>query len=284
MRYWWIAILVVLSACEFFKPKENTTEEPLAKARENYLYPSDLAGLVASNISASDSSKLAEKYIQDWIKKQLMISKSSDAIGYNEAEIERKVLDYRYALIVHAYEKQYMDKNLERKVSSEDIQTYYEDKSDNFLLKQNIIKCLFVQTPKDAPNLNQFRRNFRAYPDGNIEDLYSYTSQFASKSFLEDSTWIIFDELIYGTPLESLQNKNDFVSKNKYSETSDDEFIYFLKIFDYKISDEISPLEFIREDIENIIINKRKIALKKKLEESIYEDAENNKEFEIYNR
>ncbi len=284
MRYSWVAALIVLSACEFFKPKEITTEDPLAKVHENYLYPSDLEGLVANNISIDDSTKLAEKYIEDWIKKQLMIGKSSEAIDYNEAEIERKVLDYRYALIVHSFEKEYIDKNLNRQVSSEDIQNYYENKSDNFLLKQSIIKCLFVQTPKDAPNLNQFRRNFRAYPDGNADDLYSYTSQFANKSFLDDSTWVIFDELIYGTPLASHQNKKHFLSNNNYSETSDDDNIYFIKIFDYKISDEISPLEFIREDIENIIINKRKLALKKKLEETIYEDAEKNEEFEIYSR
>ena len=282
MRYWWIVSLTILSACEFFKPKEITSEPPIAKAVDSYLYASDLEGLVPSNISQIDSTKLAAKYVEDWVKKQLMISRSSQAIDFNEAEIERKVLDYRYALMVHAFEKQYIDKNLNRNVSNEDIQTYYEDKSDNFLLKQNIIKCLYVQTPKNAPNLNQFRRNFRAYPEGNQEDLNSYISQFATKSFLEDTTWIIFDELILTTPLESLQDKNQFLRKNTYSETSDDEYIYFLKIFDYKISNETSPLEFIKEDIENIIINKRKLALKKELEANIYEEAEQNEEFEIY--
>ena len=282
MRYWWIVSLTILAACEFFKPKEITSEPPIAKAVDSYLYASDLEGLVPSNISQIDSTKLAAKYVEDWVKKQLMISRSSQAIDFNEAEIERKVLDYRYALMVHAFEKQYIDKNLNRNVSNEDIQTYYEDKSDNFLLKQNIIKCLYVQTPKNAPNLNQFRRNFRAYPEGNQEDLNSYISQFATKSFLEDTTWIIFDELILTTPLESLQDKNQFLRKNTYSETSDDEYIYFLKIFDYKISNETSPLEFIKEDIENIIINKRKLALKKELEAKIYEEAEQNEEFEIY--
>ncbi len=282
MRYWWIVSLTILTACEFFKPKEITSEPPIAKAVDSYLYASDLEGLVPSSISQIDSTKLAAKYVEDWVKKQLMISRSSQAIDFNEAEIERKVLDYRYALMVHAFEKQYIDKNLNRNVSNEDIQTYYEDKSDNFLLKQNIIKCLYVQTPKNAPNLNQFRRNFRAYPEGNKEDLNSYISQFATKSFLEDTTWIIFDELILTTPLESLQDKNQFLTKNTYSETSDDEYIYFLKIFDYKISNETSPLEFIKEDIENIIINKRKLALKKQLEANIYEEAEQNEEFEIY--
>ena len=282
MRFGIFLIVLCCMGCEFFKPKEINAEKPIAKANNKMLYSSDLDGLFPKNTSTSDSTKLAEKYIEDWIKKQLMIDKSEAAIDFNEAEIERKVLDYRYALMVHSYEKKFIQQNLNENVSQDSIEAYYNEKADNFLLKQNIVKCIFAQIPKNAPNINQFRRNFRAYPEGNIEDLKSYVTQFATKSYLEDTTWIIFDELILTTPLEDLQNKNQFLSRNKYSETSDENYIYFLSIFDYKISDEVSPLEFIREDIANIIINKRKIALKKELEERIYEEAERNKLFEIY--
>jgi hypothetical protein len=282
MKYGWIIILAFSYGCEFFKPKETATEAPIARSMESYLYPSDLDGLFPANISSDDSTKLAEKYIEDWIKKQLMISRSSQAVDFNEAEIERKVLDYRYALMVHSFEKKYITQNLDREVSTEQVTNYYNGKADNFLLKQNIVKCIFAQVPKNAPNLAQFRRNFRAHPEGNLEDLKSYVSQFATKSYLEDTTWIIFDELILGTPLETLENKNQFLSKNKYSETTNEENIYFLNIFDFKISDEISPLEFIREDIKNIIINKRKIALKKELEEKIYDESKEQHLFEIY--
>lgn len=282
MKYWPFVFLFFFPGCEFFKPKEIHEEKPVAKVWEKYLYPSDMAGLFPANISSDDSSKLAQKYIQDWIKKQLMIVRSSEQVQFNEAEIARKVLDYRYALMVHSYEKKYIEKHLNTDVSSGNIQKYYDEKSHNFLLKQNIIKCIYVQVPKNAPNLNQFRRNFRAYPDANLEDIKSYCSQFAIKSFLEDTTWLIFDEVIFGTPLEELQNPTQFLENTKFSETSDKDYIYFLKIFAFKISDEVSPLEFIREDIENIIINKRKIALKKELEEKIYDEALQNNVFEIY--
>lgn len=282
MKYSLMVFIVLFAGCEFFKPKEIKSEPPIARIMDSYLYYSDLEGLFPANISPQDSAKLTEKYVEDWVKKQLMISKSSAEIDFNEAEIERKVLNYRYALMVHAFEKKYINEHLDRIVNQEDLEKYYNDKADNFLLKQNIVKCIFVQVPKSAPNLNQFRRNFRAYPESNTEDLMSYVSQFASKSFLEDSVWVIFNELILGTPLEDLENKNTFLSKNKFSETSSDENIFFLNIFDYKISDEISPVEFIREDIRDIIINKRKLALKKELEEKIYDEAKKNNLFEIY--
>ncbi len=282
MRIYILGCLVFFTSCEFFRPKQEVQERHIAKAVDNYLYPSDLEGLLPSNISDEDSATLIEKYIEDWVQKQLMIFRASQVVDYNEAEIERKVLDYRYALIVHNFEKQYILNNLNTEVSPEDIRQYYEEKSDNFLLKQNIIRCIYAQIPSNAPDLNQFRRNFRAYPESNLEDIRSYCSRFSVKSFLEDSLWVIFDDVINGTPLESIQNKTDFLSRNTYSETTRDDQIHFLKIFDFKISDEISPLEYIREDIRNIIINKRKLTLKKELEERIYNEAREENLFEIH--
>ncbi len=282
MRIALLGCIVLLGSCEFFKPKQEAGEQPIAKAVDTFLYPSDLEGLLPNNIAAEDSVKLVERYIEDWIEKQLMIFRSSQVVDYNEAEIERKVLDYRYALIVHNFEKQYIQRNLNTEVGQEDIEKYYEEKSDNFLLKQNIIRCIYAQIPTTAPDLNQFRRNFRAYPESNLEDIKAYCSRFSVKSFLEDSLWVIFDDVIIGTPLENIQNKTDFLSRHTYSETTRDDQIHFLKIFDFKISDDISPLEFIKEDIKSIIINKRKLTLKKELEEKIYNEAREENLFEIY--
>jgi hypothetical protein len=284
MRISLIGILIWLGSCQFLTPKQEPAEPPLAKAVDSYLYPSDLAGLIPGNVSATDSIKLIQKYVEDWFQKHLMVYRSSQVVDYNEAEIERKVLDYRYALILHNFEKQYILNNLDTEVSEDEITSYYEDKSDNFLLKQNIIRCIYAQVPRTAPDLNQFRRNFRAYPESNLEDIKSYTSRFGVKSFLEDSLWVIFDDVINGTPLETIQNKTDFLSRNTYSETTRDDQVHFLKIFEFKISDEISPLEYIREDIKNIIINKRKLTLKKELEEKIYEEARKENLFEIYSQ
>jgi hypothetical protein len=255
---------------------------PIAKAGDFYLYEDDLQGLIAESVNKEDSSRLADKYTQEWIKKQLMISRAEEEINLNEAEIERRLLDYRYALIVHEFEKFYIDAHLDENVGDDEILNYYNEKSDNFLLKQNIIKCLYIQVPKSSPNLNTLRRNVRNYPQTNKEDIREYCYQYAIKSYLEDSSWVNFEEVIYNTPLKNVDNKIQFLENTTYSETTDEDYIYFLRILDFKISDEISPLEFIRDDIENIIINKRKLALKQELEKAIYDEAVKNNEIEIY--
>ena len=144
------------------------------------------------------------------------------------------------------------------------------------------MQCMFAKIPVSAPNITQIRRNIRNFPNTDIQDIKNYCYQFADLSFLDDSIWISLDELVVNTPLASLQNKTQFLEKTVYSETRDESYIYLFRILEYKISDQIAPLEYVREDIENIIINKRKLALKKKLYETIYEEALKTKKFEVY--
>ncbi len=278
--------LIIASGCDMLplsiEEEAVTDREPVARVDDVTLYRDDLAGL-SFGASAQDSSAIAKKYVEGWVSKQLLINKANGIIEIDQAEIDRRVRDYRYALITHEYEKYWIEDRLSKSVSEEEIVSYYEEKKDNFLLKQNIVKCLFAQIPKEAPRVSEFRRQIRAFTiGGDIEDIRSYAFRFAAKSFMEDSIWVNFDDVILNTPLASIPNKVQFLRTNSFVESSDETHMYFLKLLEYKISDEISPLEFIRDDIENIIINKRKVALKKELQETIYKEALENETFEIY--
>ena len=75
----------------------------------------------------------------------------------------------------------------------------------------------------------------------------------------------------------------DFLKKNNYTEFSDEGSLFFLRINEYKVLNDISPVEIVYDQIKNIIMNKRKVELAKKPEEDVYERAKSNNEFEIYN-
>jgi len=274
--------ILLLAGCQYFQPKEVTEEKIIAKVGEKKLVQSNLAELIPANLSPADSAVFVEKFILDWVKKQLMISRAEEAIDFNEARIQNKVLDYQYALMVHELEKKYIDANLNEDVRNSEIQAYYDEKAENFVLRQNLAKCIYFKIPSKAPNIWRFRRSLRNYPQDTTQ-IWEYANQHAVKAFVEDSVWIKFDEVLIETPLKNVNDKAAFLKTNSSVEVSDEDYIYFLRIFEHKVIGEIAPLEFIRESIEDIIINKRKIALKKELEKKIYEEAEQTNAFEIYN-
>jgi hypothetical protein len=269
-------------SCDYLNKKQTPSSLPIARVGDNYLYGEDIAKDMPLGLSVSDSGRLVDKYVDDWVKKQLLIIKANEELSINAINIDRKVEDYRYALIMHEFEKIYIGSHLNNEVTQEEIESYYHERSDNFLLKQNIVRCIFAKIPSSAPDIFQIRRNIRNYPNTDIEDIKNYCYQFADLSFLDDSVWIGLDELVVNTPLAALQNKTQFLEKTVYSETRDESYIYLFRMVEYKISDQIAPLEYVKEDIENIIINKRKLALKKDLHETIYEEALKTKKFEIY--
>ncbi|WMN11953.1 peptidyl-prolyl cis-trans isomerase [Marivirga salinae] len=276
--------------CDYINLKNLSNEEeeseevevPVAQVGSSILYQNDLAGIVTREINPKDSANLVNRYINSWIKKQLLISEAAEKINFDQASIERKVLDYRYALMVHEYKKYYVDNNLDTVVSNQEIQDYYLENKDNFELKQNIIRGYFITVTKDAPKINQLKSLINSDDPNDFKELKSYCFRFAETYFLEDSVWINFDEAIRNTPFVSVTNKVDFLKSNKFVEDSNEENLYFLRIKEYKISDQISPLEFVKNDIKQIILNKRKVAIANQLEEEVFEKAKSQNKYEIY--
>jgi hypothetical protein len=224
-----------------------------------------------------------EAYINSWIRKQLLIQEASRKIDFNEAEIERKILDYRYSLIAYEYQSHYIKQNLDTAVSNEEIESYYKANVDNFILKQNIVRATFIKVPKSAPKTNRIKDLIFSRREKDITELKSYCLSFSAAYHLSDSTWMVFDELVRNSPLAEIPNKIQFLKTNPYYETSVDEYLYFFRVLEYRISDNVSPLEFVRDDIRNIILNKRKVELARQLEDEVYNDALGKKEFQIYN-
>lgn len=252
----------------------------MAKVFEEELSAREIQGIVPENTSAEDSVDFVNRYIKSWVTKHLLLKNAESNSDYNKDEVERKVLDYKYALIVFEYQKKYVEEHLDTIVSEKEIEEYYKANIDNFGLKQSIVKGMFVKAPIRAPKLDNFRALLKV-ENKNYKAIRTYCYRFAQNYVLEDSIWNYFDDLIGNSPFNNIPDKVQFLKKTKFAEISDENFHYFLYINNYKIIDENSPLEFVKPQIVNRILNKRKVDLIQKLERDIYNKALKNKDFEI---
>ena len=253
---------VFVASCDFVKVKDELGKKkdlpkPLARVHDTYLYASEIVGVVSADASLIDSANLMNAYLNNWIKKQLLIDEASAKIDFDEAEIQRKILDYRYSLIAYEYKSYYINQHLNKEVAEEEIEQYYQQNQDNFPLKQNIIRGKFIRVPKDAPNSARIRTLIYSTRGNKMEELRTYCFSYALMYSLEDSAWINFDDIIKNTPLAEIPNKVDFLKRTKYTESSDATSKYYLLIKEYKKTDDIAPMEVVRDQIMDIIINKR---------------------------
>src|SRR5690606_6502752 len=178
---WWLSnsflILTgsfVLTSCDFFKFKTEEIEvgdSVLASVDNNLLKQSDLEFVTKDIASEEDSANLAERYVQSWIRKQLMIKEAGKNMAFDEAELNRKLLDYRYALMVYEFEKSYITENLDKNVSESEINEYYEKNKVNFTLKKIIVRTNFLKIEKDIPQRNQIGRLLNSNRESDAEEV-----------------------------------------------------------------------------------------------------------------
>lgn len=283
-----LALCLLLSSCDLIKRKtESETDNirpSVARVGETYLYLDELIGIVPPGTPKADSITRMDAYVNSWVRKQLLIRQAGRQIDINKAEVERKLLDYRYSLIAYEFQTYYIKQNLDTVVANSEIEQYYNEHLDNFVLKQNIVRATFLKVPQSAPRTKKIKDLIFSTKEKDVEELKSYCLSFAASYHLSDSSWMEFDELVKGTPLVGIPDKVQFLKRTPYYETNDEAYLYFLKVDEYRISDNVSPLQFVRDDIVNVILNRRKVDLAKKLDEEVYSKAQENNEFELFNK
>ncbi len=278
-------ITTALCSCDLLvtnnEELQAQTDEIVAKAGESVLLRSDIEELIGTASTFEDSSKLADNYVKNWIKKELLLQEASNNVNIDQSEIEKKVSDYRYTLLSFEYQRLYIQQNLDTAVSDQEIEEYYNENKENFGLRQNIFKGKFIKLNKEAPKKSDVRRWMKSLRPESQESLKDYAFQYANNYSL-DTTWVKFEEITRASPFSTLTNKVQFLRRTNYAEEADSLYLYLLKIDEYKLSEEISPLTFVENDIRNIILNSRKVALAKGLENEIFERAKENEDYTIY--
>ena len=101
----------MLVGCDLLVSSDSTREinssNIVASVGENTLLKSDMN--LASNKpqSTEDSTRLANEYVENWIRKELFLREANSSVSIDLSEIEKKVSDYRYTLLSFEYQRLY---------------------------------------------------------------------------------------------------------------------------------------------------------------------------------
>jgi hypothetical protein len=274
-----LLILVLLFGCSgFFKKK---TERTLAKVYDDYLYESDLKGVIPHGTNANDSITLAKNYIETWVHQRLIIHQAEKNLTSDQMDFSQQLENYRNSLITFAYENELVRQKLDTLVSDEDVENYYTTNQQNFLLKDNIVQIQYVKLPLKSTHIKQFKKLLNANSSSAKTEFAEECEKYAADYFLDDQNWLLFNDLLKQIPIKTY-NQEEFLKNHRDLEYQDSLYTYLVRFRDFKIKESISPLSFEKERIKNIILNKRKIDLIQKMHNDIYEKALKNVDFEIF--
>ncbi|MCD4730524.1 MAG: hypothetical protein K8R74_07980 [Bacteroidales bacterium] len=279
MKKYFLPVLIILSSC--FGGADKSSENVLARVYDEYLYESELKDIIPPGSKVKDSILIAQNYINNWISQQLILYKAQRNLRDKDMLFEKQLEDYRNSLIIYQYETKLISQSLDTIVTDSDIETFYNDNIGNFQLKDNIVKVYYARFNNEIPELRKIRRFFNSNTPEYRDSVEVYIENLANLYYLNDETWILFDDVLKYVPINTY-NQEAYLKNHRRIEITDDDHVYFVHFSDFKIKDGVSPLSFEKENIRQIIINKRKLDIIGKMRDEVFQSALENSEFEIY--
>jgi hypothetical protein len=262
--------------------KKQDPKIVVAKVLDKYLYLSEIEYIFPNKVSKEDSLSLANAYITTWIKTQLLVNKAQLNLSSDQLDIDQQINAYRSSLLIYKYEEQMVKDKLDTIVKDEDIENYFNQNTANFVLNDNLVKALFIKVPKSAPNIENVKKWYKSDQREDIKKLDGYCYNYAAKYDYFQDKWINFEVLKSELP-GIITSEDEFLKTTKYIEQTDSSFMYFVYLKEHISKGAVSPFDYVKNRIKDIIINKRKMKFLTDLETKIYNDAQDHSNFAIYN-
>ena len=274
LSIYFLVLLLFFFSC-FSKDKDKI----VASVNEKNLLLSDVLANIPDDIQ--DSTYFVEKFMNDWIRKELMLSHAEMNVSADLVKYEKQIEDYRASLLIYAYQKEILKQELDTVVSLNEIETYYNQHKDEFRLSKNIFKGRFLVIEKTAPNIDIVQDLYKSEKDNAIADLEDYCQQFAREYYLRDTNWQYFSVINNKLP-NLIIDEGDFLERTNHMVWEDESMMYYLFVKDYQKTGTLSPLILEKSKIREVLLNKRKVKYLKKLEDDLYQEALSNKKIKIY--
>lgn len=280
-KYAVIGLLSLLASCNYFKPEAKP--QAIARVNDSYLFKDEIKDLVPPGTSKEDSIVIVRNFIDRWASQKLMMSAAEINLSTDkQAEYNELIRQYKIDLYTKGYLEELVKTTVDTVITEAELKEYYKQNKENFKTDGTLVKLRYINLPKDHPKFQTIKSKFFDYRKSDKKFWDTYGMQF--KSFvLNDSVWVEMNQVYRKLPFITPDNRPQYISAGKAIEKQDSLEVYLVKVTNVLDKNQISPYEYIKPTLEQVILNKRKLELIKKIEKDITDDAIKNEKYEIYN-
>ncbi len=267
-------------SCNYFRPETNT--KAIARVEESYLYADEIKDLVPAGTSKKDSILIVRNFINRWASQKLLVEAAE--INLNEeakTNFNKLIKQYKIDLYTKAYIEEIVKRTVDTLVPNQELKKYYSENKENFKTNEKLVRLRYINLQKDNPKFETIKNKFFDFKKS--DNIFWDTNTLQFKSFaLNDSVWVEMSQIYSKLPFINPENRDDYISSGKTIQFSDSLDMYLVKINKVIDKNEISPFDYLKPTLKEVILNKRKLELIKKFEKEIIEDAIKDKKYEIY--
>jgi hypothetical protein len=279
-----LIIIILLSAiflrqCDFDQKPQDSN--PLARVNSNYFYESDAEG-IGKGLSKPDSVKQLNNYIDKWVLDQLILNYASKNLSRRElSKINRLVESYENALIVSRYEEELVNKEMDTVVTATQLAEYYAQNKEQYISGQNWLRCYFIKASRSLPDVENLRTWFKSNQASDFEKIKEFCSNNDGTTFaLEKDKWIPFDQVLSQFPSNSIDE--GYLNVDRILDRTDDDYIYLLRVFEFRDKDAPATLNQVQDEISRIILQQRRAIILQNFRNKVLKNSKKGQSYEKF--
>ncbi len=266
-----ISLMGIVLLLNFSCGSKRKDDVLLAEVEGEKLYLSDI--YFPAGLSEKDSVQFLKAMVNTWVMDQLMYQDASDKLSNDEIKaIEKKADQARKMMIISALEQKMFGESKNITVSAEEIQTYYKNNPDEFLLKENIVKVNYLKLRKKGTDSEKYKKLLMSDNSDDKTELASLAREKALNYFLEDNVWLYFNDILKEIPIKA-ENQDDFLKETGFHQIETDSVVYLVRFKDYMLTDSPAPLNLVKSRIQSVLEAKKKNQLLQDYRNKMYENA-----------
>ena len=225
---------------------------------------------------------LVRDFIDRWASQKLLI----EAAERNLSDSKRKeyntlIKQYKIDLYTRAYIEEVVKRTVDTVVSQEELKKYYEENKENFKTNGTLVRLRYINLSKENPHFETIKSKFFDYSKKDKKFWETYALQ--CKSFaMNDSVWVDMSQVYAKLRVITPENRDEIIRSGKKMQIQDNDDTYLIKVTSVIDKNQISPFEYCKPTLKEVLLNKRKLELIKKFEKDITNDAIKNNDYEIY--
>lgn len=265
----------MMSSCS-----EDSPLDYVVKVDDKYLTRDQLKNVIPLSASPEDSVKLANIFIDNWIRKQVVLQQADINLSDIDKDVEEELDSYESDLVIYRFERELIRQKLDTSISNLELEEYYMENIDMFKLKDLALRVSYVRKDKDKEEPKDLIKYLKSSSKEDSLELSNLCDEPGFQCYLKDEEWIYLKDLLTEVPL-TIYNAERFLKTNRFVEFDSEEHNFYLNIKEYKLKDSYSPIDLETKNIESIILNGRKIELLENMREELFQKALKNGDVEI---
>lgn len=268
-----LAAVITLCGCERMRSwhqQRSDRKNAVAEVDGRYLYEHEVTGMIPQGTSPEDSMRIAEMYIMQWAKNQLVYGTAKRHIS-DTTDIARRVEQYRRQLIVYTYEQQLVNQRMPKEVTQDEVKNFYDEHSSELLLGEPIMKGRIIVVPQSSVNDSKTSKLLKDHSADGITELHRFAAANAYKYIVSDEDFVPVSQvrrLLPGMPEVNWANPPSGLVR-----WDSDNMSAIMLISESRATGQVMPLQFAEQEIKNIILNQRKTDFLQDFEQQLLDRA-----------